>query len=399
MADRGLRYVALDFGAESGRTIVGRFDGDQLSIEPVHRYANTPVRMGGTLYWDFARQFHDILAGMGKAAEGGPVALGLGRYLGRGLRLHRRARPAHGQPGPLPRYAPREHARGGLRHGPARRDLHGHGHPVHVHQHALPAAQRGPGQGPHPGAGRQAADDAGHLQPLPVRRRRGRVHRGHAPARRWTPGRTTGRGRSSTAWASPPTSCRRSWSPARSWVGCSTRSPRRPAARRPGRGRRLARHALGGGSHPAGRAVDRLHLVGHLVAGRPGGQRRRWSTQASLAANLTNEGGYGGTITLLRNVMGLWLVQQSRKALWPGDEAPSYAEICDAGRDRAPPARAFVDPDDSRFLWPGDMPTRIREFCDETRTAGARSRRPRCGVSSSSRWRSSTTGSWTSWPR
>ena len=48
MADRGLRYVALDFGAESGRTIVGRFDGDQLSIEPVHRYANTPVRMGGT---------------------------------------------------------------------------------------------------------------------------------------------------------------------------------------------------------------------------------------------------------------------------------------------------------------------------------------------------------------
>jgi len=44
MADRGLRYAALDFGAESGRTIVGRFDGDQLSIEPVHRYANTPVR-------------------------------------------------------------------------------------------------------------------------------------------------------------------------------------------------------------------------------------------------------------------------------------------------------------------------------------------------------------------
>ena len=55
MAERGLRYVALDFGAESGRTIVGRFDGDELSIEPVHRYPNTPVRMGGTLYWDFAR--------------------------------------------------------------------------------------------------------------------------------------------------------------------------------------------------------------------------------------------------------------------------------------------------------------------------------------------------------
>ncbi len=71
MAERGLRYVALDFGAESGRTIVGRFDGDQLSVEPVHRYANTPVRMGGTFYWDFPRQFGDILAGMGRAAADG----------------------------------------------------------------------------------------------------------------------------------------------------------------------------------------------------------------------------------------------------------------------------------------------------------------------------------------
>ncbi len=63
--------------------------------------------------------------------------------------------------------------------------------------------------------------------------------------------------------------------------------------------------------------------------------------------------------------MGLWLVQQSRKALWPGDDAPSYAEICELA-EQGTPGTAFVDPDDSRFLWPGDMPTRIREFCAET---------------------------------
>ena len=71
MADR--RYVALDFGAESGRTIVGTIADDQLTIEPVHRYPNVPVRMGGTLYWDFPRQFGDILDGLRKAAADGPV--------------------------------------------------------------------------------------------------------------------------------------------------------------------------------------------------------------------------------------------------------------------------------------------------------------------------------------
>ena len=74
MAERGRRYVALDFGAESGRAIVGRFDGDVLSIEPVHRYPNVPVRLAGTLYWDFPRQFGDILAGLRRAAADGPIA-------------------------------------------------------------------------------------------------------------------------------------------------------------------------------------------------------------------------------------------------------------------------------------------------------------------------------------
>ena len=73
MAEQGRRYVALDFGAESGRTIVGTIADDKLTIEPVHRYANVPVRMGGTLYWDFPRQFGDILDGLRKASADGPV--------------------------------------------------------------------------------------------------------------------------------------------------------------------------------------------------------------------------------------------------------------------------------------------------------------------------------------
>jgi rhamnulokinase len=88
--------------------------------------------------------------------------------------------------------------------------------------------------------------------------------------------------------------------------------------------------------------------------------------ERTLAANITNEGGYDGTITLLKNVMGLWLVQQCRAALWREDERPSYEELSRlAAGARA--ATAFVDPTDQRFLWPGDMPARVREACAETR--------------------------------
>jgi rhamnulokinase len=58
-------------------------------------------------------------------------------------------------------------------------------------------------------------------------------------------------------------------------------------------------------------------------------------------------------------------VQQCRAALWPGEGAPSYEEICDLATT-GKQWTAFIDPDDQRFLWPGDMPTRIREYCEET---------------------------------
>jgi rhamnulokinase len=88
-------------------------------------------------------------------------------------------------------------------------------------------------------------------------------------------------------------------------------------------------------------------------------------SKVSLAANLTNEGGVAGTIRLLRNVVGLWLIQESRRALWPDDAAPSYEELA-ALAEAAPAFTAFIDPDDERFLRPGDLPGRVRSFCAET---------------------------------
>ncbi|HSV93006.1 MAG TPA: hypothetical protein VLH81_08010, partial [Desulfobacterales bacterium] len=74
MTDTPLRMVALDLGAESGRAVVGCFDGARLTLEDVHRFPNVPVTMAGTLHWDFLRLFGEVTAGLRRAAAGGPVA-------------------------------------------------------------------------------------------------------------------------------------------------------------------------------------------------------------------------------------------------------------------------------------------------------------------------------------
>ena len=53
-------YLALDLGAESGRGLLGRFDGERLELEEVHRFPNGPVRMLDTLYWDLPRLFEEL---------------------------------------------------------------------------------------------------------------------------------------------------------------------------------------------------------------------------------------------------------------------------------------------------------------------------------------------------
>lgn len=87
--------------------------------------------------------------------------------------------------------------------------------------------------------------------------------------------------------------------------------------------------------------------------------------ERSLEMNFTNEGGYGGTIRFLKNIMGLWLVQESRRTWAKAGEDYSYPELTEMAAG-AQPFKAFVDPDHKVFLPPGDMPTRIREFCLKT---------------------------------
>jgi rhamnulokinase len=62
-------YLAIDLGAESGRAILGSLSADRLLLEELHRFPNTPVRVLGALYWDTLRLWHEIQHGIGVAVR------------------------------------------------------------------------------------------------------------------------------------------------------------------------------------------------------------------------------------------------------------------------------------------------------------------------------------------
>jgi rhamnulokinase len=86
----------------------------------------------------------------------------------------------------------------------------------------------------------------------------------------------------------------------------------------------------------------------------------------TLELNLTNEGGVDGTYRLLKNIMGLWLVQNCKRAFAAKGRNYEYADLVRLA-GKAPASRSVVDPDDAQFLNPPDMPGAIQAFCKKTK--------------------------------
>lgn len=97
--------------------------------------------------------------------------------------------------------------------------------------------------------------------------------------------------------------------------------------------------------------------------------KRPIATKEALDMELTNEGGYGGTTTLLKNIMGLWLIQETRryynKHRKDGEPEYSFADL-ERLAIEAEPFVSFIDPNDKLFAAPEDMPLKIQEFCRRT---------------------------------
>ena len=84
-------------------------------------------------------------------------------------------------------------------------------------------------------------------------------------------------------------------------------------------------------------------------------------TEESRKANLTNEGGYAGKICYLRNLMGLWMIQNLRKEMAP---SLSYGEIC-ALAETCEDFPSRIDVNDERYIAPANMAEEIRNDCRE----------------------------------
>jgi sugar (pentulose or hexulose) kinase len=95
-------------------------------------------------------------------------------------------------------------------------------------------------------------------------------------------------------------------------------------------------------------------------------------TPESLRLNFTNEGGINGTTRLLKNVMGLWMLQGCRKSWTALGHNYEYLELMEAAAGQ-PPLQHLVDPDDESFLRASDMPEAVRSFCRKTQQSGPES--------------------------
>ena len=358
--------VAVDLGAQSGRVAVGQFDGERLAVEEMHRFENTPVSEDGILRWDLHRLFDETLVGLRAAAatataeidslavDSWAVDFGLLDGQGRLLeqpRHYRDARRAGATDAVYSHIPPRElYERTGIQLLPINS----------LFELAAMAAEGDP-----------ALNDAETLLLIPDL-----FHH------RLCGSTTTEFTNATTTQCFDPRT--------HGWaddlvgrLGIPTRLF--PAVVEPGTplGPLDAGVAADTGIRDATVVAAATHDTGSAVAAVP--FRRTdaaflsvgtWSlvgfeatapliTDSTFAANVTNEGGVGGTYRLLRNVTALWVLDECRRS-WAADgRFYSFSELIELAGS-APPLRSLVDTDDPSFATPGDMPARIARYCART---------------------------------
>jgi rhamnulokinase len=353
--------AAVDIGAQSGRVVVGRLDDGQLAVEEVHRFPNVPVTAAGRLHWDVLQLYEQVLDGI---AAAGPVdSVGVDTWgvdfglLDRdgsllGNPVHHRDRRTEGvMERVFARVPARElYERTGIQLLPINT----------IFQLAAVAE-----------SGARALAAAERLLLVPDL-----LHY-------WLSGvavceRTNA---STTQCLDPRTGV---------WTTDLLERLDIPAAPfrelvEPGTvlGRLRGDVAERTGLRDTSVAVPGTHDTASAVAAVPFRDPRAayisagtWSlvgvelpepliNDDAFAANLTNEGGVGGTTRLLRNVDGLWLLHECRSAWAAEGRTYTFAELVSAA-EATPELRSFIEPNDQRFLAPGDLPGRIRAFCLET---------------------------------
>jgi rhamnulokinase len=366
MASRQLGFLALDLGAESGRAMLGQFDGERLRLSEVHRFPNSPVRLPDGLHWDALRLWTEIKSGLNHAgrergAELGGVGLDtwgvdFGLLDRHGALISNPYHYRDSRTDGMLEEAFRRVPRGEIfeRTGIQFMQINS------LYQLLSMAVRQSP-----------ILDVAETFLTMPDL------------FNYWLTGRKVCEFSIATT-----TQCydprRGDW--ARSLFEKLNIPPRIfPEIVSPGTvlGELSPSVAeeVGLGSLPV--IAPGCHDTASAVAAVPAEgadflyiSSGTWSlvgaevpgpviNAQSLAFDVTNEGGVCGTFRFLKNVTGLWLVQESRRTWASQGEKLSYDELTHMAA-QAEPLQSVVDPDCGEFLKPGDMPDRIRACCQET---------------------------------
>jgi rhamnulokinase len=359
-------YLAVDLGAESGRVVAGLFDGTRLRLEEIHRFSNGAVPVAGTLRWDVLRLWSEIMAGLSKAGQSvGKDARTVGVdtwgvdyvLLGRGGEML-------GQP-----YHYRDARTGGVMDRMfsrvSRKEIFGatglQFMPINTLYQLIAMQQANP----------SLLAQAERFLMMP-------------DLFHWllSGSQVVEFTNATTSQCLDATTRAWAWDMLRKFElptamfpdvvfpGTSLGKLRSDVAERCG----LPRiDVIAPATHDTGSAVaavptDRTGTAewAYISSG-------TWSlmglelpqpvlTPRALELNVTNEGGIDGTWRLLKNIMGLWLVQECRRTFERRGKSLDYTTMTRLAA-QAKPFRSLVDPDAPAFLAPADMPAEISNWC------------------------------------
>ena len=360
-------FLAIDVGASSGRVMVGRWDGRCFRLEELHRFPNTPIEQAGHLHWDVPQLWREIKAGIARyaALDDAPLAgIGIdtwavdfalldraGRLLGNPYH-YRDARTA-GVAARVDRLVAPDRLYGatGIQRLPFNT------------LYQLASMQEGNDPQLHAAETLLLIPDLFHY---------------------WLTGCKVAEYTNATTTAFFDAQERRWASELLEQLGLPTHIL--PPVVAPGTllGELLPELRDEVGLREGVPIIaTTTHDTASAVAGIPGLDAGSvyissgtWSlvgvettepilNEQARALNFTNEGGVAGTIRFLKNVGGLWLLQECQRQ-WQHEGHPySWSDLI-ALAEGAPSLRSLVDPDAPEFLNPGDMPGAIRAYCQQT---------------------------------
>lgn len=359
-------YIACDLGAESGRVMLGTLDSGKLTLEEIHRFPNITVRIGKSLRWDILRTFDELKKGLAKVAERGLPVSSLSvdswgvDYVWSGF----------GQEMLAPAYVYRD----------TRTDA--------TYEKAIAAvgkekifAETGIQFMSFNTIYQLVADM--ETSPEIFRQAEGFLCIADYLNFLFSGVRCIEESMASTTQIYNPVG--RKWSQELiSAFGFPAGAFPKIVPAGTVLGPLVEDVAAETGLEKAKVVASCSHDTGAAVAAVPAAGGEDWAylssgtwsligvelpspliNEATRLENFTNEGGYGGTTRFLKNIVGLWILQECKRDWERRGEKWDYAELNRLAAETAP-LRTLIDPDDARFLKPGDMLEKIRAFARET---------------------------------